>query len=169
MDNKDTGLLLNKDNIVPLQRFYFQQMVRLVGLNVLYRAPKCKDRKYDVYGEMDTFFESPIVVGCIYDEHTDQKTMKKLGWNAERGETTPVIHVPYDLPGLQAEGLFIIPSGLDNGEGRVFKVLEMSNIPVYPASMACKLGPVLKSNFERSQLHDFTVNDFNVLNEEEDR
>ena len=94
--------------------------------------------------------------------------MKKLGWNAERDETAPVIHVAYDLKGLQGGALFIIPSGIDGAEGRVFKVLDMSNIPLYPASIACKLGPVLKSEFERSQTQDYTHSNLNLLEEEED-
>lgn len=168
MDNKDTGLLLDRENIVPLQRFYFDEMTRLLGINVLYRKVKEGLKQYDLHGELDACYEKAIVVGCIYNDHTDQKTMKKLGWNAEREESTPVIHVPYDLPGLQAGCLFIIPSGLDNTQGRVFKVLDMSYIAIYPASIACKLGPVLESDFARSQVHDFTKTDFNLLSDDEE-
>lgn len=168
MERKDTGLLLDKQNITPLQRFYFDEMTRLLGINVLFRRLKNNQSKqYDLHGELDAIYEPAVVVGCIYENHADQKTMRKLGWNAERVESTPVIHVPYDLEGLQAGTLFIIPSGLDNASGRVFKVLEMSNIPIYPASIACRLGPVLESDFERSQTRDFTRTDFNVLNDEE--
>ena len=167
MENKDTGLLLNANNI-KLNRFYFKQTVRLIGINVLYRTPRKESKRYDLHGELDALYNEPVVVGCIFNDHTDQKTMKKLGWNAEREETTPVIHVPYDLQGLEAGCLFIIPSGLDHAEGRVFKVLDMSNIAVYPASIACKLGPVLKSEFENSQLHDFHQTDFNLLESEDE-
>lgn len=168
MENKDTGLLLNDKNI-KLNRFYFKQTVRLIGINVLYRALKPNYKQYDLHGELDAIYEMPVPVGCIYNEHTDQKTMKKLGWNAEREETTPVIHVPYDLPGLQAGCLFIIPSGLDNTQGRVFKVLDLSYIPVYPASIACKLGPVLENEFAHSQVEDFHQTNFNLLEEEEEQ
>ena len=167
MENRDTGILLNANNI-KLNRFYFKQTVKLIGINVLYRTPRKDYKNYDLHGELDALYNDPIVVGCIYNEHTDQKTMKKLGWNAERDETTPVIHVQYDLPGLEAGCLFIIPSGLDNTQGRVFKVLDLSNIAVYPASIACKLGPVLSTEFERSQLKDFHQTNFNLLEEEED-
>lgn len=64
--------------------------------------------------------------------------------------------------------MFIIPSGLDNAEGRVFKVLRMTNSPIYPSSIACELGPVLVNEFERSQLHDFEHTNFNLLNDEEE-
>lgn len=171
MDKQDTGLLLNPNNI-KINRFHFNQMVKLIGVNAIYRAPRKEHKKYSDRGELqdmiDVLYCEPEVVGCIYNEFTDQKTMKKLGWNAEREETTPVIHVPYDLAGLQAGALFILPSALDNAEGRVFKVLDMSNIAVYPCSIACKLGPVLKNEFEQSQLHDYTHSNFNLLNEEDD-
>lgn len=78
MENFDTGILLNKRNI-ELNRLYFKQMVKLIGINVLYRAPRPEAKDYDLHGELDTLYYEPEVVGCIYNEHTDQKTMKKLG------------------------------------------------------------------------------------------
>ena len=167
MEQKDTGILLNEKNL-KLNRFYFKQALKLRGIRVLYRVPRKERKTYDIHGELDADYTEPIVVGCIYNEHTDQKTMKKLGWNAEREETTPVIHVAYDTPDLQAGCLFEIPSGLDNAEARVFKVLDLSNIPIYPASIACKLGPVLKSEVEHSQVINFEQTNFNVLNEEDE-
>lgn len=166
MENKDTGLLLNANNI-KLHRFYFKQTVRLIGINVLFRSIKSNSKQYDIHGELDANYNPPIVVGCVFNEHTDQYTMRKLGWVVERDTTTPVIHVPYDLEGLEAGALFIIPSGLDHAEGRVFKVIRMSSIPIYPSSIACELGPIYASTFERSQL-DVSSSNFNLLKEEED-
>ena len=167
MENKDTGLLLNKKNI-ELNRFYFKQSLKLYGINVLYRVPRKDQKQYDLHGELDALYNEPIIVTCIYNEHTDQKTMKKLGWNAERDETTPVIHVPYDTPELQAGCLFEIPSGLDNTQARVFKVLELSAAPIYPASIACKLGPMLRNELPKSQIVDFNKTNFNLLRDDDD-
>ena len=167
MENRDTGLLLNKKNI-ELNRFYFKQTVKLIGINVLYRAPRKEQKRYDLHGELDALYTEPVPVGCIYNEFTDQKTMKKIGWNAERDETTPVIHVPYDLQGLEKGGLFEIPSGLDNAKARVFKVLDLGVAPIYPASVACKLGPMLQNELPSSQVVDFNKSDFNLLNDTED-
>ena len=36
MENKDTGLLLDKQNI-ELQRTYFKEMVTLLGINTIYK------------------------------------------------------------------------------------------------------------------------------------
>ena len=165
MDKVDTGLLLNPVNI-KLHRQYFKEMTRLLGINVIYRAPR-EDKHYNGHGELDTFYYEPQVVGCIYDEHPNQWTMKKLGWVAELDESTSVIHVPYDLPGLQAGALFIIPSALDHAAGRVFRVIKMSTITIYPASVACQIGPVYENTFEQSQL-DHSDNNFNLLADDED-
>lgn len=165
MDKTDTGLLLNPVNI-KLHRQYFKEMTRLLGINVIYRAPR-EDKHYNGHGELDTFYYEPQVVGCIYDEHPNQWTMKKLGWVAELDESTSVIHVPYDLPGLQAGALFIIPSALDHAAGRVFRVIKMSTITIYPASVACQIGPVYENTFEQSQL-DHSDNNFNLLADDED-
>lgn len=167
MDNRDTGLLLNEHNI-KLQRLYFNQMIKLLGINVLYRAPRTSSKSYNMYGELDTYFYEPESVSCIYDEHPSQKTMRKLGWNAELADSTTVIHVPYDLKGLQVGALFIIPSGLDNAEPRIFKVLRMSSIAVYPASISCELGPVLIDDEDKEVVSDFTHSNFNVLDNESD-
>lgn len=166
MEKQDTGILLNPNNI-KLHRNYFKEMCRLIGINVLHRSPK-EDIKYDSYGELDAKYNLPEKVGCIFEEHPNQWTMKKLGWNSETSESVSLISVPYDLQGLQAGSLFIIPSGLDNAQGRVFKVLRMSTISIYPASITCEIGPMFESTFNTNDLHDFSKTGFNLLNEEED-
>ena len=138
MENFDTGYLLNKQNI-QLHRSWFKQMCQLLGLKVLYRAPR-PGKTYNGYGELESFYFEPIIVDCIFDEHPNQKSMKKMGWNAELQENPIVIHVPYDLEGIQAGALFTIPSGLDNAEPRTFRVLQLSNIAIYPASISCELA-----------------------------
>lgn len=166
MENKDTGLLLNKQNI-SLQKFYFKEAVRLKGINVLFRAPK-KGSHYDRYGEMDANYEEPIPVGCIFQEHVNQWTMKKLGWNSERQEEATIIHVPIDLKGLEAGAIFIVPSNLDNTKGRVFKVIDMYTESIFPCSIACRLGPVFESESHDGEVEDFTQSNFNLINEEDD-
>ena len=161
MENQDTGFLLNKQNI-SLQRTYFKEMCRLLGINVLHRAPR-EGKTYNGYGELDTFYYEPVMTTCIYDEHPSQKSMKKLGWNAELQDNPIVIHVPYDLKGLQAGSLFIIPSGLDNAEPRKFRVIHLSNIAIYPASIACELGLEWETDQPNSEVNDFKKSNFNVL------
>lgn len=166
MRNRDTGILLNDTNI-KLHRMYFKQMVKLLGINVQYLAPKDGTKEYTQYGELESQYYPPKTIGCIFDEHPTQKTMKKLGWNAELADSSVLIHVEYDLQKLQKGAIFIVPAGLDNAEPRKFIVLRMSNIAVYPASITCELGPLLPNKLPPDKITDFTDSNFNLLNDDE--
>ena len=167
MDNRDTGLLLD-EKAIKLHRQYFKQFLRLHGVNVQYRSPRDSSKTYNGYGELDTLYNQPIQISCIWDEHPQQKTMKMLGWNAELIDNNVLVHVPYDTPGLQAGCLLTIPSGLDNAPPRVFKVLRLSNIAIYPASVTCELGPILEDTSPKSQVIDYSKSNFNLLADPED-
>ena len=143
----DYGFLLSKKNI-QLHRSYFKEMVKLLGINCKYRAP-LPNKENDIHGDLQTGYKPEIIVGCIFDEHPNQKSLRKAGWVAELQEGSSMIHVPYDLPDLQIGALFEVPSGLDNGLGRLFRVISMSNIMVYPASIACEIALEYESNDEQ--------------------
>lgn len=160
MDNY--GLLINTDT--KLHRKYFQEMCKLIGIIALYRAV-IPGKKYTRYEEIDANYKPPIPVGCIFTEHPDQKSMKKMGWMSELQEGESIISVPYDLQDIQVGCLFIIPSGIDNTKGRIFRVTELSNIMIYPASITCKIVPQYENDFQ-DQLLDHSTNSFNFLEEE---
>ena len=164
---EDYGLLINKD--IKLHRNWFKQMTKLIGINCIYRAPR-KSKEFDRHGDLDTNYCEPQVVGVIFNQHPDQKTLKKMGWVAELQEGSSIIHVPYDLPDLQVGALFIIPSGIDQAIGRVFRVISMQNIMIYPASISCEIAPEYEDTMQRTETRDFTQTNFNVLldNEEDD-
>lgn len=163
MDN-NYGLLLNQKDIL-LQRKYFEECVMMLGVKVIHRAPR-PDKHYTTYSEIQSNYFEPEAVGCIFDEHPNQRTMKKLGWNAELGESASIISVPYDLEGLQQGSLFIIPSAFDNTKGRLFRVVEITGIMIYPASLTCKLVPEYENTFT-SDNFNHQRNSFNLLNREE--
>ena len=158
------GMLLNKD--IALHRRYFKEMCKLLGIVVIYRSLR-EGMKWTNYGEVDANYNSPMLVGCIFNEHPDQSTLKKIGWVSELQENASVIHVPYDTPGLQVGCLFIVPSGLDDGKGRLFRCTKLSNIMVYPASVACEIVPEYENTFSKS-LKSHKNNSFNLLNSEEE-
>lgn len=163
MQELDTGLLLHKQDI-ELHRNWFKEMCHLIGINILFRSPVKSSKHYDLHGDLDSKYNTPIVVGCIFDEHPTQWTMKKLGWNAEQNDSTSVIHLPYDLEGLEAGSLCIIPSGIDNSKGRVFRIIRMSTTQVYPASIACEIAPEYEDTTDRSSIESFETTNFNLLN-----
>ena len=76
MDNKKYGLLLNESDI-KLQRKYFNEMIKLIGIQVIYRAAR-ENKTWTTYSEIDSNYFEPIVTGCIFEEHPNQFTMKKL-------------------------------------------------------------------------------------------
>jgi hypothetical protein len=156
----DYGLLLNQN--IKLHRIYFKQMVKLLGINCQYRAPM-NNKTFDKLGDLETDYYPAETVGCIFQDHPDQKTLKKMGWVAELQEGASIIHVPYDLKGLEVGALFTVPSGLDNAEGRVFRVISMQNIMVYPASIACEIAPEYLDTDELVLTQDFSKTNFNVL------
>lgn len=166
MENNDTGLLIVKKD-VQLHRTWFKEMVKLIGTNVLYRSIKPGFKDWTLHGELDAKYTAPVMEGCIFDEHPNQWTLKKLGWAAEQQEAVSIIHVRYDLPNLEQGCLFIVPSGIDGAEGRVFRVIRLSTIQIYPASIACELAPEWEDTQEQSAVQDFTNSDFNLLAEEE--
>lgn len=146
MENQKYGDLLHQD--IKIFRQYFRECVKLLGIRVLYRAPM-PDKQYTTYAEIDSNYMPPIMVGCIFDEYPTQKTAKKMGWVAELSENSSFIHVDYDLPGLQVGALFIIPSGLDDGKARIFRVVNMATSIIYPASIICEIIPEYIDNFEK--------------------
>ena len=158
------GMLLNKD--ITLHRQYFKEMCKLLGIKVIYKSLK-DGKKWTNYGEVDANYNPPQLVGCIFNEHPDQRTLKKMGWVSELQENASIIHVPYDLPRLEVGCLFIIPSGLDDGKGRLFRCTKLSNIMVYPASVACEIVPEYENTYRQS-LNSFKNSSYNLLNEEED-
>lgn len=159
------GLLINKEDIL-LQRSYFNEMVTMIGVKVKHRAPR-PGKTYSTYAEINSNYFEEVEVGCIFTEHLDQRTMKKLGWNAELTSDASVISVPYDLEGVQQGSLFYIPSAFDNTEDRLFRVVEMSSIMIYPASITCRIVPEYTNTFS-DNLYDHKRNSFNLLRSEEE-
>lgn len=159
------GLLLNEKDIL-LHRQYFQEMVMMLGVKVIHRAPR-QGKTYTTYSEIESNYFEPEVVGCIFDEHPTQRTMKKLGWVSELDGNASIISVPYDLKGLQQGSLFIVPSAFDNSKGRLFRVVEITSMMIYPCSLTCKLVPEYENTFSTSHFNHKT-DSFNLLNVEED-
>ena len=163
-DNK-YGMLLTPE--IKLHRKYFLEMAKLLGIQLIYRAP-LPGKTFDEHGDLNANYYPGQVVFGIFQDHPDQKTLKKMGWVAELQENSSIIHVPYDLPNLQVGALFIIPSGIDKAEGRVFRVISMQNIMVYPASIACEIAPEYEDTVEKANIVDFSKNTFTVLADNED-
>lgn len=165
MQDSRYGQLLNTNT--KLARQYFREAVKLLGINVIYRAPY-PGKHYTTYGEIDTNFEAPIMVGVLFYEHPSQKTLKKVGWVSELQEGSSLIEVDYDLPNLQKGALVIVPSGLDDGRGRLFRIISLQTSMVYPASVTCEIIPEYEDSVERPTDFDYSRNSFTLLSREDE-
>lgn len=159
---RKAGVLLTRDAL--LHRKYFNEFCRLRGISSMYQYP-LKDKTLTTQGEMETRYSKPQEVWCILNENVDQKTMVKLGWNAEQVDSLILLSVPYDLPELQSGCLFTIPAGIDNAKDRLFRVVDMSTVQLYPASVTCRIMPEYQTEIEKAELKDFKTSSFNLLRE----
>ena len=160
--NQKYGKLLTPD--IKIYRQYFEELVRMVGIQVVYYAPR-PGKHYTTYTEIKENFQPPEIVGTIFEEHPNQKSMKKMGWISELQDSASVIHVSYNLHDLQKGALFAIPSGLDNASGRLFRVEELQNSIVYPASIACLIVPEYENVLPDSKM-DMHDTNFNLLSDD---
>lgn len=167
MENKDTGILISEKN-VKLLRFYFKQAVKLIGINVMYRAPR-ENKTYNGYGELDTYFYEPINVGVIFEDHPNVWTMRKLGWNSELLEGEALVHVPYDTPKLESGGMLEVPSGIDGTPSKKFRILKMRTSMIYPSEVVCHIAPLFTSTSSSAVPQDYTNNNFTLLRHEEEK
>lgn len=162
-DEQRYGTLLTPD--IKIFRDYFEEMVNLIGIKVVYYAPR-KDSHFTLHGEIKSNYQDPVVEGCIFEEHPNQASLKKMGWVAELQEDASIIHVRYDLPYIQKGALFAIPSGLDHTKGRLFRVTRLTNSIVYPASITCEIVPEYEDTLPSSKLNR-KAQDFNLLAQED--
>lgn len=163
--NSNYGFLIDEKDLL-LQRKYFEEMASAIGVKVLHRAPR-PGKTYTNYGEIDSCYYEPELVACIFDEHPNPRTMKKLGWNSELETQASIISVPYDLNGLQQGSLFIIPSAFDKTKARLFRVTQITSIMIVPCSLTCQLVPEFENTFS-SNSFQHKSDSFNLLNREED-
>ncbi len=164
-ENQKFGSLIHEKDI-KLFRKYFEEMIKLHGVQLVYYRPK-PGKHYTTWGELEENFEEPIITGCLFNDHPDQYTMKKLGWNAEQQIEASLIDVPYDLCDIQSGALFVIPSGIDNAPGRLFRVDKMKVGIMYPASITCYCVPEYEDTLPNDTLY-FKQNDFKLLHDDED-
>ena len=163
IDNR-YGSLLTPD--IKLHRRYFEEFVRLLGIQVVYRAPR-EGKTYTNYTEIESNYYAPETVGIIFDEHPTQQTLKKMGWVSELQDGASVMHVPYDLPHIQNGALFYIPAGLDNAPARLFRVTKLATGIVYPATISCEVVPEFE-NSNPSSNSDYKHRSNNLLAQEDD-
>ncbi len=152
---------------IKLHRQWFKEMTDLLGIYCKYREPLA-NKTFDKRGDLVSGYKKPITVGVIFEEHPTQQSLKKMGWVAELQEGSSIIHVPYDLPGIQVGALFDIPSGIDNAKARTFRVISLQNIMVYPASITCEVALEYENVDEQHLITDVEKEEMPLLIDREE-
>ena len=75
-NRKDYGILITPE--IKIHRQYFKEMVKLLGINCIYKAP-LPGKIFNGHGDLETDYQQGEIVGVIFQEHPDQKTLKKMG------------------------------------------------------------------------------------------
>lgn len=140
-------------------------MTKLLGIKVGYQYP-LDSKYYNLNGELIAQYSESRDIFCIFNDHLDQKTAKMLGWDFQLDQQAQIITVAYDLENLQIGCLFNIPEGLDSQKRRLYRVVEMSTIQVYPASVTCKLVQEYETRMSMTDVTNFETSNFNLLKEE---
>lgn len=170
MDMNRSGFGVLYGNDILIKRQQFKEATRFLGMpGVKYFEP-LEGKTFDGHGDLDSDYKKPELIGCFFHEHPDQKTMKKVGWVAELQEGSSLIEVGWDTPNLQVGALFEIPAGIDFAEPRIFRVIAMQNIMLYPVSITCEIAPEWEDLEVSNTVTDFSQDNFNYLvdNEEDD-
>jgi hypothetical protein len=85
-----------------------------------------ENKHWNGYAEIEGNYKEPIQIGCIFHEHPDQKTLKKIGWMSELQEDASLVDLPYDTPDLQYGALLFVPSGIEGANGGVIQFVSGS-------------------------------------------
>ena len=126
-----------------MHRRYFQEMLKLYGIDAMYFEVKEETKTYNEAGEFSAYYKDPIPCQVIFDQVPKVSTLKKLGWTTEKDENQPIVHVDYELPGIQIGACFSIEDPLRPGKGRLFRISKMSLGIIYPSYITCQLVAVL--------------------------
>ena len=133
-----------------MHRRYFQEMLKLYGIDGMYFQVKEESKSYNEVGELSAEYLEPVPCQMIFDQVPKVSTLKKLGWTTELDQSQPLIHVDYDLEGLQVGACFNIADPLRPGRGRLFRVTKLSVGIIYPMCVTCQLVAIVGDKPEKS-------------------
>ena len=155
------GLLNRSDS--KLQRRYFSEMCKLIGISVLYQY--VVERDMTIHSENKNKISAPIRIDILFDEDPTIDTLTKLGWVSELNEQKPIIiNVPYNLPKLSVGARITIESIDGVQRPRVFEITKIQSDLEYPDSFVCAVTPVFD---QLEQVNEYTLVNYNKINTED--
>ena len=130
-------------------KYYAKEALEMYGIDANYY--QCKPgRTFTTLGELKSCYYSPISAKVIFDQAPTVRTLKKLGWVTEADSTQPIIHVDFDLPGIEVGCLFNIKDPLRRDSGRMFRITKMSAGILYPATLTCQIVAIVGDDIEET-------------------
>lgn len=142
------GLLVRNEAL--LQRKYFKEMCKLVGISCAYIWVTKKE--YTIHSEKNFTYSQPIRMNIILNENPTIETLNTYGWLSELGDNLPIIaHIPFDTPNLMVGCRIILATIKGTNRPRVFDITKIGSNLEYPDSYTVALAPVLDQFPQRNQ------------------
>lgn len=136
-------------NDAKIFKYYADEALDLYGIPCQYF--QCKPGKsFTTLGEMKSCYYDAVWTKVIFDQAPNVKTLRKLGWVTELDEQQPIVHVKFDLPGIEIGCLFNIKDPLRVDKGRMFRITKMSVGILYPATLTCQLAAIVGDDIEET-------------------
>lgn len=130
-------------------KFYAKEALEMYGIPSEYY--QCKPgRTFTTLGELKACYYDPVRTKVIFDQAPQVRTLKKLGWVTELDAQQPIVHVMFDLPGLEVGCLFNIKDPLTIDSGRMFRITKMSTGILYPATVTCQIVAIMGDEIEET-------------------
>lgn len=142
------GMLIRNEAL--LQRRYFKEMCKLVGISCAYQW--VIDKEYTIHSEKNFKYSQPIRMNIILNENPTIETLNTYGWLSELGDTLPIIaHIPFDTPNLMVGCRIMLATIKGTDRPRLFDITRIGSNLEYPDSYTVALAPVLDQFPQRNQ------------------
>lgn len=142
------GMLIRNEAL--LQRRYFKEMCKLVGISCAYQW--ITDKEYTIHSEKNFKYSQPIRMNIILNENPTIETLNTYGWLSELGDTLPIIaHIPFDTPNLMVGCRIMLATIKGTDRPRIFDITKIGSNLEYPDSYTVALAPVLDQFPQRNQ------------------
>lgn len=142
------GMLIRNESL--LQRKYFKEMCKLVGISVAYQW--VTKQEYTIHSEKNFQYSQPIRMNVILNENPTIETLNTYGWLSELGDTLPIVaHIPFDTPNLKVGCRITLATIRGTNRPRIFDIIKIGSNLEYPDSYTVALAPVLDQFPQRNQ------------------
>ena len=155
------GLLSPKKDAI-VQRHYFKEVAKLLGIRVKYYYPIYETAT--IHAEIKCQYSDAIDLDIVFQENPKVATLKAIGWVQEFKDDKPYIAMfPYDTPNLQTKSkIHLTPEQTIDEKGGDFEITSINTIFQYPDCYICTVVPIFDNDNNLSDIR----NDYNTTGDE---